>query len=59
MAKHKIEEVHSVSIVGILDTDEMKIEVDEVGVFDLKTLMEKMNGECVALTVKQKNDVVE
>jgi hypothetical protein len=60
VAKSKINESHTLNIEGILDTDNpdgMKIEVDDIGVKDLKILMQKFNGCAVHITVRLNTEI--
>jgi hypothetical protein len=60
LAKSKINESHTLNIEGILDTDNtdgIKVEVEELGVKDLKTLIQRFNGCSVHITVKLNTDI--
>ena len=61
MAKSPINETHSLKFTGILNTDEqeMSMEFDELGVKTLRELIEKFNGENVAVTFQLKSEINE
>lgn len=59
MAKHKLEEQHSLNIVGELNTEDMQITIEEYGNFELKKLLQSFDGSTVAISVRKKTDSIE
>lgn len=61
MAKSPINETHRLKFTGILNTDdeEMSMEFDELGVKTIRELIEKFNGENVAVTFQLKSEISE
>ena len=59
MAKADIKEKHSKSIDGILDTDEMTIDCENLGKLKLSDLLIKFNGEKIKLNVNLTNEVTD
>lgn len=57
MAKSKYTEKHSVSIEGILDLENMTVEVEELGVKELKEVLAKLDGCNIKLNVTLSNDL--
>lgn len=55
--KSKYKESHSVSIEGILDLDNMTIEVEELGVKNLKEVLAKLDGCSIKIGVTLSNDL--
>ena len=57
MAKSKYTEKHSVSIEGILDLENMTVEVEDIGVKELKEVLAKLDGCSIKLNVTLSNDL--
>ena len=55
--KSKYKESHSVSIEGILDIDNMAIEVEDIGVKELKKVLAKLDGCSIKLNITLSNDL--
>lgn len=49
-------EKHSKTLSGILNVDDMTMEFEEIGVKDLKDLIEKFDGENVKITISVVNE---
>jgi len=58
MAKAKIKTSDSISVEGYFDNDNLAIEVDDIGVKNLKDLFIKYNGEYVTITIKKKDEIM-
>lgn len=62
MAKSKIKENHSLSVEGTLDItegEEIKIEIEEIGVKTLSELLLRFNGLPITLSVKHATEINE
>ena len=58
MAKSSIQEVHSMSIKGTLDINEMLIETEDLGTKDLAELLSGFNGQNVTIRISQNTEFV-
>ena len=59
MAKSPINETHNLRFTGVLNTDgeEISMEFEELGVKTLRELIEKFNGESVAVSFQLKSEI--
>ena len=57
MAKSKYTEKHSVSIEGILDLENMTIEVEDIGVKKIKDVLECLDGCFMKLNGTSSNEL--
>ena len=57
MAKSKYTEKHSVSIEGILNLEDMTIEVEDIGVKELYEVLKKLDGCNIKLSVALSNEL--
>ena len=57
MPRSKITESHMMKIEGLLDIENMTVEVDEIGVKELSELLGKFNGCNVKISVTLNNDI--
>lgn len=56
--KSKYKESHSVSIEGVLNTEDMTIEVEDIGVKELKDVLAKLDGCSIKISVTLSNELV-
>jgi hypothetical protein len=59
MAKSKISEKFSLSVEGILDTEEMTVDVEEIGTKSLKELLKDFNDKTVKIAVTYGEEITE
>jgi hypothetical protein len=59
MAKSKISEKFSLSVEGILDTEEMTVDVEEIGTKSLKELLKDFNDKSVKISVTYGEEITE
>ena len=57
MAKACVVEKHSISIDGVLDTEAMTMDCEDIGVRGLEELLKKFNGEHVKLSISLTSEV--
>ena len=57
MAKACVVEKHSISIDGVLDTEAMTMDCEDLGVREIEELLKKFNGEHVKLTLNLTSEV--
>jgi hypothetical protein len=55
--KSKYSEVHTISVEGILNVDDMTIEIDEIGIKELREILENLNGCNIKFRVALSNDL--
>ena len=56
MAKKYVEK-HNISIEGILNLEDMTIEVEDIGVKELSKVLEKVDGCSVKISITLSNDL--
>lgn len=56
MAK-KYTETHSISVEGVLDTEAMTIDIEDIGTKDLSEVLAKLNGCNIKIRVTLVNDL--
>jgi hypothetical protein len=59
MGKSKISEKFSLSVEGILDTEEMTVDVEEIGTKSLKELLKDFNNKTVKIAVTYGEEITE
>jgi hypothetical protein len=59
LAKSKISENFSLSVEGILDINEMTVDVEEIGTKQLKDLMNSFDGKNVKISVTYGEEITE
>lgn len=57
MAKSKYTEIHSISVEGVLNTEDMTIEIEDIGVKDLSKVLAKLNGCNIKIRVTLSNEL--
>lgn len=57
MAKSKYTESHNVKVEGIVDIENMTIEVEEVGTKELADILQKFNGCNIKLSIALINEL--
>jgi hypothetical protein len=59
MGKSKISEKFSLSVEGILDIEEMTVDVEEIGTKSLKELLKDFNDKTVKISVTYGEEITE
>ena len=57
MAKSKYSEKHTISVEGIFNSDDMSIEIEDIGVKELSEILNKFNGCNIKLSISLGNDL--
>lgn len=59
MAKSKISEKYSLNVEGVLDVEELTIDVEEIGTKLLKELIKTFDGKNVKISVSYGEEITE
>ena len=59
MAKSKLQESHVLSVEGTINTEDMTIEIEELGEKSLVELLSKFNGQNVKLRIGLNTEIFE
>lgn len=59
MAKSKIQESHTLKVEGVLNVEDMAIEVEDIGVKTLADLFARFNGCNIKISIGLNNEILE
>jgi hypothetical protein len=59
MAKSKISERFQLNIEGVLDIEDMTVDVEEIGTKELKDLLKDFNGKNIKIAITYGEEITE
>ena len=59
MSKGSIIEIHSLSIKGVLNVNNMSVETEDLGVKSLSDLIENFDGENISIKITKNSELSE